>query len=133
MQVEARFNGPEGVLHGVTFHNGDRFVETYYADRWFNTFELFEGNSEHRKGWYCNITRPARFDDGHIRYEDLALDVLVLPDRAAHVLDEDEFEALVLTEHDRRKARQAIDELLGLARQVSGPFAAAPDGRRGSP
>ena len=54
----------------------DRWTETFYADRWYNIFEICdsEGNL---KGWYCNITRPARIAKNEIVAEGLALDLWV--------------------------------------------------------
>jgi protein associated with RNAse G/E len=133
IEVEARFNGKEGDIHGVTFRAGDRFVETYATDRWHNVFAAYDGETDRLKGWYCNITRPARFEPGHIWFEDLALDALVLPDRTVQILDEDEFERLSLSADERRTARRSLDDLLDQARLGIGPFAVAPQERPGSP
>lgn len=123
IQVEARFNGPEVDRHGLTFRRGDRFLETYYADRWYNVFAVYGVDTRAFKGWYCNVTRPARLEGGHVRFEDLALDLLVLPDGTTHVLDEDEFEQLELSEADRAAARDSLEELRRLAQERAGPFA----------
>jgi protein associated with RNAse G/E len=122
VQVEARFNGPESEVQGVTFRPGDRFLETYHTRRWYNVFAVFEGETDQCKGWYCNITRPARFDAGHLHYDDLALDVLVLPDRSTYVLDEGEFESLPLSDEERLQARRAVEELRRLASEGQEPF-----------
>jgi len=123
IQVEARFNGPEVDRHGLTFRRGDRFLETYYADRWYNVFAVFDVATDRLKGWYCNVTRPAHLERGHVRFEDLALDLLVLPDGTTHVLDEEQFDALSLDEGQREAARRALEELKRLAAARSGPFA----------
>ena len=123
VQLEARFNGRQGVLAGLAFRQGDRFLETYFADRWYNVFALFDVDTHQLKGWYCNITRPARFADGHIHFEDLELDLIVLPDGTTHVLDQDEFDRLPLTEAERAAARDSLEELQRLAQEQAGPFA----------
>jgi predicted RNA-binding protein associated with RNAse of E/G family len=123
IQVEARFNGPEVDRHGLTFRRGDRFLETYYDDRWYNVFAVFDVATDRLKGWYCNVTRPAHLERGHVRFEDLALDLLVLPDGTTHVLDEEQFDALSLDEGQREAARRALEELKRLAAARSGPFA----------
>ena len=43
------------------------------------------------KGWYGNVTRPARITADDIEWDDLALDVWMDADGAQQVLDEDEF------------------------------------------
>ena len=122
IRLEARFNGNDGVLQGLDLRRGDRFLETYYADRRYNVFAIFDAVTDQFKGWYCNITRPARIEDGHVHFDDLALDLLVLPDGTMHVLDEDEFEQIDLGEAERAAARASLEELRRLAQVRAGPF-----------
>lgn len=109
--LEAYFDRQDMVLHGMMFGKGDRFVETYYTDRWYNLFEIHAREDDRLRGWYCNITRPATFDGLTITYEDLALDLLVFPDGRQIILDEDEFLELDVNPDVKRKARQALEEL----------------------
>jgi uncharacterized protein len=111
LRLEAFFNGGNRPFHGINLVNGDRFVETYYFDRWYNIFEIHDRETDELKGWYCNVTYPAEFDDGRICYVDLALDLLVFPDGRQLVLDEDEFAELPLSQDDKRKSRNALLEL----------------------
>jgi predicted RNA-binding protein associated with RNAse of E/G family len=96
---------------GVTLRRGDRFVETYYSNRGYNIFEIYDREDGALKGYYCNVTRPARFADGRVEYEDLFLDLWVGADGAQTILDEDEFLAADLDEAARRAARDALKEL----------------------
>lgn len=121
--VEARFNGPEGVVQGLRLSQGDRFVESYFADRWYNVFTVFDRHTGARKGWYCNVARPARLEDGHVYWDDLSLDLVVLPDGRQAILDRDEFEALGLEPAERLQALAALEELQQLATARDGPFA----------
>ncbi|MEP7359812.1 MAG: DUF402 domain-containing protein, partial [Anaerolineales bacterium] len=57
--LEARFTRKTMPLGYVTMATGDRFVETYYTDRWYNVFAIYAGDSGEFKGWYCNVSRPA--------------------------------------------------------------------------
>ena len=123
--LEARFNGEEAVVHGLAFRRGDRFLETYYADHGYNVFAIYDVDSDDLKGWYCNVTRPAEIQDDHVRFDDLALDLLVLPDGTTHVLDQDEFDRLPLSPGERVSAQASLEELQNLARQRAGPFAMA--------
>jgi hypothetical protein len=128
--VEAFFARYDRLDLGYTiFERGDRFVEHFYSDRWYNVFAIHAAGSDVLRGWYCNLTRPARFTDSEITHEDLALDVWVDADGRARVLDEEEFAALPLSEAEREAARAALAELLDLASQRAGPFAPSPQGR----
>ncbi len=112
--IEAFFNRPDLEFHGILFGQGDRFVETYYRDRWYNVFEIHAREDDHLRGWYCNVTRPATITPETISYVDLALDLLVYPDGRQLVLDEDEFAALEISEQQRDQAWLALEELKGL-------------------
>ncbi|MBI5830539.1 MAG: DUF402 domain-containing protein [Chloroflexi bacterium] len=121
--LEARFARERMELGYVTLTPGDRFVENFYADRWYNVFAIYDAADGRFKGWYCNVTRPARFADGHIYSDDLALDYFVQPSGREFVLDEDEFAALPLSPEEAASARAALAELRTLAAGHSGPFA----------
>jgi predicted RNA-binding protein associated with RNAse of E/G family len=69
------------------------------------------------------VSRPARLQDGDVYWEDLGLDIVVLPDGTIHVLDQDEFERLDLTEPDRATALSSLEEVRHLAQGRVGPFA----------
>ena len=111
IRLEAFFNRPDTPLQELVLRQGDRFVETYYSDHWYNLFEIHDRDSGALKGWYCNVTRPAEFSSGVISYVDLALDLLVYPDGRQQVLDEDEFAELNLDPSEQQNARQALREL----------------------
>ena len=120
LQLEAPFLRASFVFHGVPFGNGDRFVEVFYTDRWYNIIEMHAATDDHLTGWYCNVTRPAQVVDDEIRYVDLALDLLVYPDGRQLVLDEDEFAALNLDEARALQARAALADLQGLFARSGG-------------
>ena len=113
--IEARFNRSDLLFHDVPLRENDRFVERYYADRWYNIFAIHDKDDDQLKGWYCNVTNPAEFTPGRIAYVDLALDLLVYPDGRYLILDEDEFAELDLDRETTEKARQALDQLIRLA------------------
>jgi hypothetical protein len=115
VRLEAYFNREAVDLGYVTFERGDRFVEFFYSDRWYNIFAVHQGDSERLKGWYCNVCRPSLITETAVRCEDLALDVWVPPGGPPVVLDEDEFAALDLPPPQREKGRAALDKLLALA------------------
>ena len=109
--LEAFFNRQDTPFHGIVLARGDRFLETYYSDRWYNIFEIHDRLSGDLKGWYCNVTRPALFEETLVSYIDLALDLLVYPDQTQLVLDEDEFARLPIDPSTRQKALAALQEL----------------------
>lgn len=109
--LQAAFNKERVEVHGLTFLHGDKMIETYYFDRWYNIFEIYQRNSDVLKGWYCNIGHPAIWEDNAISYRDLALDLLVFPDGRQVVLDEDEFAALTIEDNLRTQALGALAEL----------------------
>ena len=113
--LEAFFNRPDLPFHGLVMGQGDRFVEIYFSQRWYNIFEMHDRQDDHLKGWYCNITLPAEISSLQVSYVDLALDLLVFPDGRQLVLDEDEFAALELDHATRSQALAALRELQGLA------------------
>ena len=109
--LEALFDRADMPFMDVMFKTGDRFVEYYYTDRWYNIFAIHDRDSGNIKGWYCNIGKPAIFEDGVVSYIDLALDLWVSTSGEQTVLDEDEFEALALSEELRAGALRGLEEL----------------------
>jgi len=109
--LEALFDRADMPFMDVVFKMGDRFVEYYYTDRWYNIFAIHDHNDGKVKGWYCNIGKPAVIEDGVVSYVDLALDLWVSADGKQTVLDEDEFEELELNEELRTGALKGLDEL----------------------
>ncbi len=101
--VEAFFNRDDMPFQEIVLKRNDRFVETFYADKWFNIFEIYDRDDGKLKGWYCNITKPAVIDDGFVAYVDLALDLWVSANGEQTVLDEDELEELKLGEELKKK------------------------------
>ena len=111
MTLEAFFDREDRDLHGMWLGKGDRFIETYYTDRWYNIFEIHAREDDRLRGWYCNIARPAQITGGTISYVDLALDLIVFADGRQIVVDEDEFSALNPSSELREQAYQALEEL----------------------
>lgn len=109
--LEALFNRPDTPFHEILLKEGDRFLETFFTDRWYNIFEIHDRDSDQVKGWYCNIGYPAVLNDGVLSYVDLALDILVYQDGRQLVLDEDEFEVLPLDAGQRAQSLAALVEV----------------------
>jgi protein associated with RNAse G/E len=122
--VEARFARSTFSLPYLTLAQGDRMLEHYYTQRWYNVFEIYAGESPHLKGWYCNLSRPARLNGDLIEWDDLALDLFVSLDGKTILLDEEEFEALALSQAEGESVREALGDLQSRVGQRSAPFEA---------
>lgn len=109
--LEALFDRADMPFMDVVFKHGDRFVEFYYTDRWYNIFAIHDREDDTIKGWYCNIGKPAMISDGIVSYVDLALDLWVSASGKQTVLDEDEFKKLGLDADLEQKALSALGEL----------------------
>ena len=109
--LDAFFDRDDLPFMDVVFKKGDRFVEYYYTDRWYNIFAIHDRDDKSVKGWYCNIGMPVTFEEGVVSYVDLALDLWVSVQGEQTVLDEDEFEALHLDEQLKARALNALNEL----------------------
>ena len=109
--LEALFNRDDMPFMDIVLKRNDRFLETFYNDRWYNLFEIHDRDDDKLKGWYCNVGMPAEFKDGVVSYVDLALDLWVSVDGKQTVLDEDEFEELNLSEELRSNALNGMAEL----------------------
>lgn len=109
--LEAYFNRLDTPFMDVVLKENDRFVETFYSDRWYNIFEIYDRDDGHVKGWYCNIGMPAVIEAGSVSYVDLALDLWVSANGKQSVLDEDEFVELDLNKELMTGALNGLQEL----------------------
>ena len=109
--VEAFFNRDDMPFQEIVLKRNDRFVETFYSDKWFNIFEVYDRDDGNFKGWYCNITKPAEISEDEIAYSDLILDLWVNAEGKQTVLDEDELNELSLDEELKKKIYASLDEL----------------------
>jgi len=120
--IDALFGFSDRDLGYVHLRQGDLFTEWFYSDRWYNIFRVQDVASHQLKGWYCNITRPAEIEHNQVSADDLALDVFVYPDGRTIVLDEDEFSELKLSDIDRQKAWDAVEDIKQLVKNRHVPF-----------
>jgi protein associated with RNAse G/E len=109
--LEALFDRADMPFQDVVFKTGDRFVEYYYSDRWYNIFAIHDRDDKKIKGWYCNVGMPAVIEDDVVSYVDLALDLWVSVDGKQTVLDEDEFAQLKLDDGLSGNALNGLEEL----------------------
>jgi len=109
--LEAAFDREDLPFLDLVLKKGDRFLETYYENRGYNVFEIYDRDSDILKGWYCNLSRPASISSSEVAWVDLALDLWVWPDGRQVVLDLDEFDALPLNRDERSGVKQTLLDL----------------------
>ncbi|MGI8476681.1 MAG: DUF402 domain-containing protein [Thermomicrobiales bacterium] len=115
-------------MDGLRFVPGDRLHEFFSPLHPFNVFSVFSPEGE-LHGWYANVTHPTTIDCSTepptLRWHDLYLDVIVLPDGAITVRDEDELDESRLIEHEPELHALILatkDHLVELARRLAFPF-----------
>lgn len=133
----ARAEGELIVLEGVfaeevrhpllgTIRAGTHSTEFFWTDRWYSVFRFREPDGGPLRNFYGNLNTPPRLDGGVLSFIDLDIDVLVTPDFSYTILDEEEFEQHAkqfdYPEEFRRRAYQALDELLALIERRDFPF-----------
>jgi predicted RNA-binding protein associated with RNAse of E/G family len=122
--VRCRWDKLPAVAVGLlSIEPGDVLLEYYYRHHWFNIFALYTAQGE-LKGWYCNIAETVEMGESLVRWRDLALDLVVLPDGRAMLLDEDEFAALALDDRQEQRAYTALGELHAWVAERHPPFEA---------
>jgi hypothetical protein len=100
-------DGPRDMGFAV-FEPRDLWVEHYWRSRWFSVKEV-RSPSGAVKGWYCDMTMPARVEDGMVVVRDLELDVWLSGDGATVLrLDEDEFADSGLEQREPEAAAMAV-------------------------
>lgn len=109
-----------------TFEPGDRLDEFFSLDRWYNLFAVIRP-AHGLVGWYCNVTYPTIVEGDELRWHDLWVDVIVMPDGQLFILDEDELEDAGLAATDPQlyaTILAARDELVALHQSRAYPFSA---------
>jgi len=126
--VSALFSGRDAVtVDKVIFRKGDRMLERYYTDRWYNVFEVKQDLSDQVKCWYINLSLPAQFTADSIIWQDLALDLVIYPDGNYRLLDEDEFNALQIEPSLRSRCLETVQEILAAPDLIAPGLVLRPD------
>ena len=122
VRLEARWTREPLPLGYTTFETGDRFIEWFFSDRWYNIFEIASADRA-LNGWYCNVAALAIITEHTVSCVDLLLDLWVAPDGTTRVLDEDELAAdTMLDDVMRAHAFEVLNELMRMVRRRQGPF-----------
>ena len=111
IELRATWVIPDVSVAGLAFVPGDTMREFFSAQHPYNAFAVIAPDGTLR-GWYGNVTYPAFVDevDGEhmLVWQDLYLDVVILPDGTIHHLDDDELEESGLPQSDPAFAQAII-------------------------
>ncbi len=103
---------------------GDPCLEYFFFHKWFTVLRIMDKNFQ-LKGWYCDLSTPARFDGRTLTFTDLALDFFVTPSGDSRVLDRQEFSRLLEErgwENLQKTGHLAGAEIAYLAKSQEFPF-----------
>ena len=134
--VHARWSHGTMELDGLEFRAGDHLLEWFSPRHPVNAFAVLTAEG-HLKGWYANVTRPARLDLATeppvLIWHDLFVDLVGLPDKTFTIRDDDELQASGLHHLDpelHESILRARSELIGRFEREQPPFAALSDTAR---
>jgi uncharacterized protein len=103
MLVRATWTNRTVDIGELSFCPGDSLLEWFSPQYPFNAFAVFSPN-DRLKGWYANVTHPARLDVAPdppvLIWHDLFLDLVGLPDGSFTLRDDDELLASGLANAD---------------------------------
>lgn len=98
-------------------------VSFFIPKMWFNIVALIE---ETGVRYYCNVASPLYVIQQVLTYIDYDLDVIRMPDRSVHIVDQDEYERHKLNYHYsslvETKVKEGLAALLALVNADKPPF-----------
>ena len=105
----------------VLLETDDRWLETFFFDRWFNIFRISAKDGT-LKGFYMNISKPPVIEGNELDWEDLAIDIWVRPDGTYLILDMDEFHELEIDDRTGKRALEALENAKKFVERKEGPL-----------
>lgn len=104
---------------GLVIEHGSVAREFFSPSHGYNAFGIFRRSGAFA-GWYANVTEPARLtrsDTGwELVWQDLVLDVVMLPTGELFMMDDDELPAY----HAQHPAGPAADDLIAARQELTG-------------
>jgi predicted RNA-binding protein associated with RNAse of E/G family len=94
---------------GLVFPKGGYTAGHFWTDRPYNVYHWL--NAGKTLGYYFNVGLVDEISEKRVAWRDLIIDVLVKPDGAIDILDEDEVPADLPAEH-RRTIAQALEQIV---------------------
>lgn len=111
----------------VTIPKGSYTTAYYWTDRPYNVY-FWRDDQGNELGSYLNIVRNTQFKDQMVIFNDLMIDLLVLPNGDVFVLDEEELpESLVSFENG--SVHQALSDVIGSLERILGRLRSDAEGR----
>ncbi len=101
---------------GLVVPVGTVTIGHYWTDRSYNVYHWVANGRT--IGDYCNVVAGTTIGDDTVTYDDLTVDVLILPSGAALVLDEEELPPDLASAH-RAIVNKALEELTGSSRRLT--------------
>ncbi|HSN93537.1 MAG TPA: DUF402 domain-containing protein [Anaerolineaceae bacterium] len=114
--IRAVGNFDQRIIGDYWLRSGDEYLEWYSSVKGYNILEIHTQTGGPVKFWYCNLCCPARFVGQSILWTDLALDLLVTPQKQFFLLDQDEFALLHLDWQSYKLVWRNVAELLAYFR-----------------
>ncbi|CAH0262902.1 DUF402 domain-containing protein [Peribacillus simplex] len=94
----------------LTIPIGSYTIAHYWKDRPYNLY-IWRNNQGNYLGSYFNIVRNTYMEDKLVSFEDLIIDILVLPGGAHFILDEEEL-PVPLEKYESGSVKQSLNSLL---------------------
>jgi predicted RNA-binding protein associated with RNAse of E/G family len=94
---------------GMVFPMGGYTAGHFWVDRPYNVYHWLDGGRT--LAYYFNVGLVDEISDTRVAWRDLIIDVLVKPDGAIDILDEDEVPPDLPAEH-RRTIAQALEQIV---------------------
>jgi uncharacterized protein len=94
---------------GMVFPKGGFTAGHFWVDRPYNVYHWLDGG--HTLAYYFNVGLVDEISETRVAWRDLIIDVLVKPDGAIDILDEDEVPPDLPAEH-RRTIAQALEQIV---------------------
>lgn len=112
VEIQAEWQIGRVNVGGLVFEVGDELREFFSPRHPFNAFAIYspEGNL---RGWYGNVTKTTRLERHQngipmVVWQDLVLDLIMLPDGTTSNLDDDELDASGIADNEPDIAGQII-------------------------
>ncbi len=96
----------------ITIPKGSYTIAYYWIDQPYNLY-FWKDEKGNYIGSYFNIVRNTKVTDKMVSFEDLLVDVLVLPEGESFILDEDELPE-PLYQFENGYVQKALNSLLGV-------------------
>ena len=103
-------------VHGIQLPKGGFTAGHFWMDRPYNVYHWLDP-AAHTLGFYFNVGHTDLVTEALVTWRDLIIDVLVKPDGAIDILDEDEVPPDLPAEH-RRTIAQALEQIVTNPRRL---------------